>query len=150
VTERGETMGRILALDPGAKRVGLALSDPLRIIASPFGAIERRGDQRLLEELRVLVARHDVDLVLVGFPVRDDGYEGEGCRRSRRILRLLESAGIRAILWDETSTTERAYEVTRRHGMDRRKSQDAKDAIAASFILSSYLEEGETGASGHV
>jgi putative holliday junction resolvase len=141
VTERGETMGRILALDPGAKRVGLALSDPLRIIASPLGTLERRGDRRLVEDLRALVEKHAVELVLVGFPVRDDGYEGEGCRRSRRILDLLASAGVPALLWDESSTTEQAYEVTGRHGMDRRKSRYAKDAVAASFILSSYLAE---------
>lgn len=134
-------MPRILALDPGSRRIGLALSDPLGIIASPLGVIEFRGKARLLEDLRGLVARHDVSLVLVGFPVRDDGYEGEGCRRSRAVLGLLEAAGIPALLWDESSTTEQAYEVTRRHGMDRRKSRDAKDAVAASFILSSYLEE---------
>jgi putative Holliday junction resolvase len=133
-------MARILALDPGSRRIGLALSDPLQIIASPLGVIDFRGNARLLEEVRGLVALHAVSLVLVGFPVRDDGYEGEGCRRSRAILALLEGAGIPALLWDESSTTEQAYEVTRRHGMDRRKSKTAKDAVAASFILSSYLE----------
>jgi putative holliday junction resolvase len=141
-------MPRILALDPGARRIGLALSDPLGIIASPLGVIERRSDARLLEELGALVARHEVSLVLVGFPVRDDGYEGEGCRRSRALLAILSRAGIPALLWDESSSTEDAYEVTRRHGMDRRKSRAAKDAIAASFILSSYLRERDGGSPG--
>jgi len=134
-------MPRILALDPGARRVGLALSDPLGIIASPFGVIAYRDDARLLADLRDVVSRNQVSLVLVGFPVRDDGYEGEGCLRSRRILGLLQGAGLRAMLWDEASTTEQAYEVTRRHGMDRRKSKAVKDSIAASFILSSYLAD---------
>jgi putative Holliday junction resolvase len=132
---------RILALDPGSRVVGLALSDPLQLIGSPLGSIPYRGDARLLAALRELVEKHDVSLVLVGFPVREDGYEGEGCSRSRRILALIEGAGIPGILWDESSTTERAMEVTKRHGMDRRRSREVKDAIAASFILSSYLEE---------
>lgn len=134
-------MPRILALDPGSRTVGLALSDPLQLIASPFGAIPYTGDARLVAAVREIVAEQDVSLVLVGFPVRDDGYEGEGCRRSRRIVAAFERAGIRAVLRDESSTTEEAMDVTRRHGMDRRRSKRAKDAIAASFILSSYLEE---------
>ena len=134
-------MPRILAIDPGRRRMGLALSDPLRLFASPLGVIEYRDDKRFVDDMRALAARHDVALVLVGFPARDDGYEGEGCRRSRRLLGLLEGAGIHAMLWDESSSTERAYDVTRQHGLDRRKSRQAKDSIAASFILASYLEE---------
>jgi putative Holliday junction resolvase len=137
----GLSMSRILAIDPGRRRMGLALSDPLRLIASPLGVIEYRGDERLLEDVRALVARHDVALVVVGFPVRDDGYEGESCLRSRRLLDLLDRAGVRAVLWDESSTTEQAYDVTLQHGLNRRKSRRAKDCIAASFILASYLEE---------
>ena len=133
-------MPRILAVDPGARRVGLALSDPLGIIASPLTVIEGSDEERLVAEIRRVAEANEVSLVLVGFPVRDDGYEGDGCRRSRRLYAKLLRAGLRAELWDESSTTEQAYEVTRRHGMDRRGSRRAKDAVAASFILSSYLE----------
>jgi putative transcription antitermination factor YqgF len=86
-----------------------------------------------------VIRSRDVGLVVVGFPVREDGYEGAGCRRSRRMQELLDRAGIPAVLWDETGTTREALEVTRRHGLSHRRSRGARDSIAASLILSSYL-----------
>jgi len=137
---------RVLAVDPGERRTGLALSDPLGMIASPLAVLEARDEARLVAEIERIVRAKEVALVLVGFPAREDGYEGEGCRRSRRLKAALERSGLPVELWDESGSTERAYEVTRQHGKDRRSSLRAKDAVAASFILSSYLESHPGGA----
>ena len=138
-------MGRILALDPGAKRIGVALSDPSHMIASPLTTISMTAKKALRLELTRLVDEHDVDTVVVGFPVRDDGYEGEGCARSRSLVRILKAAGIPAVLWDESYTTQEAEKVLREGGLGGRKSRAKRDAVAASLILSSYLRGCEDG-----
>lgn len=135
-------MPRILAVDPGTRRVGLAITDPLGILAQPWDTLDGRNLRRLVEEIHRIVREMDIRLVLVGFPVGADGYEGEGCRRARKLQERLVAAGLEAILWDESGSTEDALVVTRQHGMDRRKSRAARDSVAASFILASYLSSG--------
>jgi len=107
--------------------------------------IPMAAKRTLRAQLLDLVRTHEVDTVVVGFPVREDGYEGEGCARSRVLMDILERAGIAAVLWDEAYTTAQADEVLRQGGIGYRKAVGKRDAIAASFILSSYLE----GAQGH-
>lgn len=130
---------RVLAVDLGEKRVGLALSDPLRIISSPHSTISMPGEARLAAEIAALCREKDVTLVVIGLPVSADGTEGPGCQRARRIAERLGAAGLRTALQDESWTSRDAEAAVRESGGTRRSSRDRIDAVAASLILREYL-----------
>jgi putative holliday junction resolvase len=131
--------GRILAIDLGDKRVGLALSDPLRIISSPHSTISMTSETRIASEIQAFCHEKDVTLVVIGLPVSADGNEGAGCQRARRIAERLETAGLPTVLQDESWTSRDAEAVVRETGGTRRRSRDRIDAVAASLILREYL-----------
>lgn len=138
---------RILGLDFGARRIGLALSDPDGAIASPAGHLERKGGRQDVRALCAFIREHDVARVVMGLPLHLDGREGEGARRVRDFARSLsEASGVPVELLDERWTTleaERAIgEGGRRSPKKRRKQKGAVDAVAAALILRTYLERG--------
>ncbi len=133
-------MGRTLAVDLGTRRVGLALTDPLGMIASPFATIPFTSLDRLTAKLIDLCREKEVDLVVVGYPVRDDGREGEGCERSRLLCQRLAARGSACTLWDESWSSRRAEEILAAVGKTRRTAKEKVDAIAASLFLRDYLD----------
>jgi putative holliday junction resolvase len=142
--------GRALGVDLGARRVGLALSDPGRIISSPHGTIPMTSEGTLIADLRALCAEHGVSLVVIGLPVSADGSEGPGCVRARRIADALHRGGVSVALHDERWSSRDAADILRQTGKSSlrskrnrrtRKSATGIDAIAASLILSEYLRE---------
>ncbi|MGA2612654.1 MAG: Holliday junction resolvase RuvX [Spirochaetia bacterium] len=137
-------MGRILGIDLGTRRVGLALTDPLRTFGSPLATLTFVSEKALVAEITGLCAERGVDLVVIGMPYEADGSEGEGCARSRRIQERLEAAGLKTALHDETWSSRDAEAALRETGKTRRNSKEAVDMIAASLILRDYLEH-----SGH-
>jgi putative Holliday junction resolvase len=142
----GKGAGRFLAVDLGTRRVGLAMSDPAGMIASPFDTLPFVSLQTLADRIRSLCGEKDVDLVVVGFPVRDDGREGEGCERSRAFARMLHTRGIPCRLWDESWSSREAEKVLREAGKTRRKSKEKVDAIAASVFLRDFMDSTARGA----
>ena len=136
-------MGRILAVDLGTRRVGLALTDPLRLIASPCSSLSFRGEARLAAELLALVSEKGVERVVIGLPIKEDGTEGEGCRRARSLARRLEDRGVGVVLWDERYSSREAQEALRQMGFSGKRSVGRVDALAASLILEDYLRSGE-------
>ena len=134
--------GRAMGVDLGARRVGLALTDPLRIISSPHTTLEIASEQSLVDSLRTMCAEYGVSLVVIGFPLSADGSEGPGCVRARRIARALGLSGIQAELQDERWSSRDAEDILRKTGKRRQTSKEKIDAIAASLILSDYLREG--------
>jgi putative Holliday junction resolvase len=135
-------MGRILAVDLGTKRVGLAVTDPLQIVISPLDTVAYRSRAELLERLIGLMRDQDVETVVIGLPVRTDSQEGEGCRRARNVARDLEDRGFRTVLWDESFSTRRAEEILRAAGASRKRVPQRLDRVAAAVILREYLEQG--------
>ena len=133
-------MGRILALDVGSKRVGIAVSDPGHLIATPLAVIAVSSYEKVGEEIVALCSRHEVETVVVGLPLRDDGSEGASCKRSRRLGRVLKHFGLAMEYWDERDTSRIAESVMREGGKRRRNSPELVDKIAAAIILKSYLE----------
>ena len=132
-------MGRILAVDPGEKRVGLALSDPLKMIASPYAIIPFHSSGDLVERLKAVISDKDIDTVVVGLPVREDGAFGPGCALARELADLLEACGINTVLWDERYTSRIAESILRESGIKTKNMKDKKDKIAASLLLENYL-----------
>jgi putative Holliday junction resolvase len=132
-------VGRTLAVDLGSRRIGLAVSDPTNTIASPLNTLPFRSDKLLIEEIVAVVREMGVETIVVGLPLREDGGEGEGCRRSRRFAGRLQGRGLPAVLWDERFSSREAEDGLRVMGLKRRQAIGRIDAVAASYILADYL-----------
>ena len=134
--------GRILAIDLGTRRMGLALSDPGRQIGSSLGMIERRGMARDLARLRELTREREVTEIVLGLPLHLSGGESEGSRRSRAFAERLErELGLPVRLRDESLTTVEAEDILIEADLSRRKRKKVIDGMAAALILRSYLNE---------
>ena len=136
-------MGRILGVDLGTRRVGLALSDPLRIFGSPLATVAFGSEKSLSERIARLCAEHEVELVVIGMPYEGDGSEGPGCERARRVASKLEALGLKTAWQDETWTSRDAEAALKQAGKNRRTARDAVDKVAASLILQDYLQRVE-------
>ena len=129
-----------MGIDLGARRVGIALSDALRVISQPLQTLQRpRTDEALVEALSALCAVHEVSEIVVGLPRHMDGREGEGAVEARRISAMLETTGRKVALWDERMTTMGAARALREMGVKREKQRAAVDQVAAQMILEGYL-----------
>jgi putative Holliday junction resolvase len=135
--------GRILALDLGKKRIGLALSDPLGITAQGLPTLERTNIRSDLEELADLVASREVSLILMGHPLHMSGREGRQSAYVREFAgRLAARTQIEVRLWDERLTTVEAQRVLKSSGISIEKRARAVDKLAAMILLESYLDSG--------
>jgi len=132
--------GRVLGVDLGTRRVGLALTDELRIVSSPLDTVPMVSEKALIESLLRLCREKAVTMAVIGLPVSADGSEGPLCQRARRLAKAMEDAGVPAILQDESWSSREAEKVLRETGSTRRASKEKVDAIAASIILREYLE----------
>jgi putative Holliday junction resolvase len=133
--------GRALGVDLGARRVGLAITDPGRMISSPHATIPMGSETGLVMSLKEICVEREVTLVVIGLPLSADGSEGPGCRRARRIAAALENSGVTVKVHDERWSSREAEQILRESGRNRRTSREKVDAIAASLILSEYLRE---------
>ena len=141
--------GRILALDLGKKRIGLALSDPLGITAQGLPTLERTNIREDLAKLQRLAAERGVDLILLGHPLHMSGREGKQAEYARNFAaRLTERTGLEVRLWDERLTTVEAQRVLKASGISIAKRAKAVDKLAAQILLESYLDSLEGGPSG--
>jgi putative holliday junction resolvase len=132
---------KILAVDPGSKRIGLALSDPTSTLAHPLMVITHLNRLRDAGEVVEQANRNKVELILVGQSLDENGmptYEG---RRSMRFAETLQTlTSLPVILWDESLTTRDAKEASLRMGMGRKKRKGHMDSLAAAVLLQSYLD----------
>jgi putative Holliday junction resolvase len=137
---------RVLALDVGERRVGIAISDPGGILARPLQALWRGSREEDLAAIAALVAEHDVGLLVVGKPLSLNGTEGPQARRVARYAEALaEHLPVQVVSWDERYTTVEAQEIMRQQGrgekdMRRARTNGKLDAVAAAVILQSYLD----------
>lgn len=132
---------RILGIDLGTRRVGLALSDALRVIASPLKTVQRsRQDDALISEIESVCVEHEVSEIVIGLPRHMDGREGEGAADARKIAARLQKPDRKIILWDERMSTLHAARGLREMGVKREKQRAAIDQAAAQVILEGYLQ----------
>jgi putative Holliday junction resolvase len=130
-----------LGIDHGEVRIGLAVSDALGCLAHPLETI-RTADA--FERIPELVRQRGIDIIVLGYPLRIDGSEGQAARRVRRFLEGLRPQlpdGIRIILQDESHSTQQAAENLRRAGRKTRRHRPVIDQAAAVVILQEYLDE---------
>ena len=135
---------RILALDYGTKRIGVALSDELGWTAQPLETFERRTLDRDVAHVAALVDSHAVGEVVLGFPLQLDGREGPAIQAMRNFaLHLEQGLSVPLVLWDERLTTKAAEDLLIAADVSRKKRKGAVDRVAAAILLQSYLASRE-------
>lgn len=130
-----------MALDLGEKRIGIAISDPTRTIASSYGVIERKSRRADFERYRQIIDEQGVKLLVVGLPLTLGGEEGRAAAWVRDYAAELgHYVDVPIEFWDESLTTVAAEASLRARGQRGKKARKRVDAVAAAFILQSYLD----------
>ena len=133
--------GRVLALDVGSKRIGVAISDPLGITAQGLETIQRQNKRKDMEALGRLLKDYEVREVVVGLPLRLSGAEGTQSEKMRLFASDLEAHfGVTVHLWDERWTSTQANRLLRETELSIEKRGRAVDRVAAILILQSWME----------
>jgi putative Holliday junction resolvase len=133
---------RILGLDYGDRRIGVAVSDELGITARGMATIVRRGLKRDLDELERIIGTCRAEKIVIGFPVRLDGTAGIQCEKVDRFIRALEKRFTLPVeRWDETLSTWQAEEILSEALVIIKKTNTAVDRLAAAIILQGYLNK---------
>ena len=134
--------GRILAVDWGERRIGLALSDEHQVLAQPLTTLTRRTGKRFpMQRLLTLIQQHGATEVVVGLPLAADGSEGEPAHQARALAgHIARRGGLPVELWDERFTTARALQAVREMGGSARGRKADLDALAATLLLQHYLD----------
>jgi len=132
---------RLLGLDYGEKRIGVAICDELGLTAQGLPTIMRKNKKHDLEILRNLINNYNVEKIVVGYPVKIDGSEGIQCDKVNRFASLLNAAfSLAVIKWPETLSTKEAEEILINSGVRWKKRKNNVDKLAACLILQSYLD----------
>jgi putative Holliday junction resolvase len=132
---------RVLAVDYGRKRIGLAISDELGVTAQPLATMERSNRRDDMRRLREICATHNVARILVGHPVHITGEAGEMAAEAARFAeRLTKETGVETELVDERLTSWEAKQTMAQTKSSTRRKRDGIDAVAAAVLLRDYLE----------
>jgi putative Holliday junction resolvase len=137
---------RILGIDYGDRSIGLALSDKLRITAHAIGRYQVKSRKEDALYFKDLVEQNQVSKIVIGLPLQMDGSEGTRAEKTRDFARWLgKILDLPVVFWDERLTTKQALQILHQQKMNGRKKKKLKDQVAATIILSNYLEsESET------
>ena len=131
---------RVMAIDYGDARTGVAISDASGLLAGFTTVIHSRKSEIVVEELVKLIAGHGVEELVMGFPRNMDGTEGPRAELYRGFAALLEeAAGMPVHLWDERRTTIEAHQILHAGGKKMKQHKNTVDAVAATLILEGYL-----------
>ena len=133
-------MGRILGLDYGDRRIGLALSDPSKMIASPFKFIINTGDDELLDSLKILIVEEDIEAIIVGLPIGLKGQETKQTTKVRAFAELLSSLTIPISFEDERFSSVSAEKSMIQQKIKTGHNKGMIDQRAAAIFLQQYLD----------
>lgn len=131
---------RIMGVDYGDARTGIAISDLLCSLVGSTAVIHSRNPEKTLLEIRRIAQENGVGQIVVGLPKNMDGSEGPRAELCREFARQVEQAtGLPVALWDERRTTVEAHQILSDHNYHGKKRKNTVDAVAASLILEGYL-----------
>ena len=134
---------KLLGVDYGTVRIGLAVSDPDRKIAFPLATYERRGRERDAAYFRGLVQGEAIAQCVVGLPLHLDGREGQKATEARAFGQwLTEVTGLPVVFWDERFTTVEAEAALWSAGLTHKRRKARRDRVAAQLVLQAYLDAG--------
>ena len=133
-------MKRVMGVDYGDARTGIAVSDLLCSIVGSTAVIHSRNTEKTISQILEMVQSKDVGEIVVGLPKNMNGTEGPRAELCREFAKKLEEAtGLPVHLWDERRTTVEAHNILSQHNYHGKKRKDTVDAVAASLILEGYL-----------
>ena len=140
--------GRILGLDLGDKRIGLAVSDPLRMTAQPAGMLARRGPRADLRALAALVQERGVVQVVIGYPLLMSGEAGTRAQGAVAFAEALRAQlpGVKVELWDERLSTVEVQRTLIAADVSRRKRRLVIDSLSAVLILQGFMDRNSAAA----
>ena len=131
---------KIMAVDYGDARTGIAISDLLCSIVGSTTVIHSRNNEKTISQILALVKEHSVGEIVVGLPKNMNGTEGSRAELCRAFAMQLEQAtGVPVKMWDERRTTVEAHQILSDHNFHGKKRKNTVDAVAASLILEGYL-----------
>lgn len=142
ITMDNQTIKRILGIDWGEKRIGVAVSDPLFLTAQPLTTIQCSDFAGILEQLRLLIEEKNVEKIVIGLPKMLSGVEKEIAQNVLEFARNLREnlEHIEVITWDERFTTVQAEKILIEAGMRREKRKKKIDQLSATIMLQSYID----------
>ena len=131
---------RVMAIDYGDARIGLAVSDPTATLCGEAFTLTERDAERAARRIAEEVRARTVGTLVLGFPRNMNGSEGERAALTRRFAELLEEySGLRPVLWDERRSSIEAHAILHANGRKMKDHRKTVDAVAASLILEGYL-----------
>ena len=134
-------MNRVLGVDLGQARTGVAVSDELRMLAHPLETIESNSAEKVARRVRQIVAEKEVDCVVVGLPRRMNGSLGPAAENAQQFVEKLRSLiSCEVVTWDERLSTVAAERALRDAGRKTRETRGIRDQVAAQIILQGYLD----------
>ncbi|MEW5693231.1 MAG: Holliday junction resolvase RuvX [Candidatus Hydrogenedentota bacterium] len=135
-------MGKLLCIDPGKKRIGVAISDKNKKIAFPYKIIESKDRASLVKELKEIITANDVEKVIIGYSKNSEGKPSYAALLGEKIGDDIDKeTGIDIEYVDEEYSTQNAEEMFIRVGLSRKKRKEKIDKIAATLILKEYIEK---------
>jgi len=138
---QGKTGSRILGVDYGEKRVGVAVSDPLLLTAQGVGIVENLGPRKIAERISALAEEAGAGQIVVGLPRNMNGSLGKSALQVMEFAeRLRKASGLEVVLWDERLSTIRAERGMLQADLSRAKRAKLRDKIAAQLVLQNYLD----------
>ena len=133
-------MGKILGIDYGDARVGLAITDALKITAQPMDTLEIHGDSDLLiEKIKQIMSESKLDTVVIGYPRHLNGDVSETAKIIDNVIIKIEALGLIVVKWDERLTTVMAHKTMRDLGIKQKDKKIHADRLAAMYILEDYI-----------
>lgn len=130
---------KILAVDYGDARTGLAVCDATELLASPVGQLEEKNMAKAAQKILEACRQHGAERIVLGLPRNMDGTEGARAQKTRALAALLAEGGVPVRLWDERRTTVSAAALLTQNGSFGKKRKAKLDAVSAAVILEGYL-----------
>jgi len=132
---------KILGIDYGEKRIGLALSDPSNMVARSLKVLKRNGTRRWLGEMKEIIEQNKIEKIVIGLPRNMNGSMGEKGKEVLAFVKVLEKVvNVPIVTWDERLTTVSAEKVLLQAELSRKKRRDILDKLSACIILQNYLD----------
>ena len=133
-------MGKILGIDYGDARVGLAITDVLKITAQPMDTLEIHGDSNILiEKIKDIMKETKLEAVVIGYPKHLNGDISETAKKVDGVITKLEELGLKVVKWDERLTTVMAHKTMKDLGIKQKEKKVHADRLAAMYILEDYI-----------
>ena len=139
--EKTKKKSRLIGIDPGGKRIGIAISDENKIVATPYTTIIKENYRDLVDQIKKIVKEYDIDGIVIGNPINMDGTEGPSSQSAKELAKNLSKDITENItLWDERLSSQGAFNLSNDLAINSSKKVKKLDENSAQFILQGILD----------